>query len=185
MARFKNIKQISKAHYRADIPWDGLEDNLRRWAKYGNNDLEAMMNPDFQRGHVWTREQQIGFVEFMLRGGESGQNIYWNCPGWMGDFRGPMQLVDGLQRITAILAFLHNEIPAFGHLLNEYEEDWFLRGLYLTFQVGNLPTKAEVPQWYLDLNSGVAHTDQELTRVRQMLADKLGNELAKNHKKLI
>lgn len=177
MARFRDIKQISKAHYRADIPWDGLELHLNRWAEYGNTTAEDMINPDFQRGHIWNTNQQISFVEFMLRGGESGQNIYWNCPGWMADFRGPMQLVDGLQRITAIRAFINNKIPAFGYYLKEYEENWFLRGLTLTFQVGKLPTRAQVLQWYLDLNSGVAHTDQELKRIEKMLKMEVANGL--------
>lgn len=28
--------------------------------------------PDFQRGHVWTRKQQIAYIEFLLKGGRSG-----------------------------------------------------------------------------------------------------------------
>lgn len=165
MARFKDIKQMSKAHYHANVSWDGLKDHLDRYKE----NYKCELDPDFQRGHVWTREQQIAYVEFIIRGGESGKEVYFNCPGWMYDFRGPMQLVDGLQRITAVLAFLRNEIPAFGHLLDEHEDQWFLRSLDFSFNMGNLETRADVLQWYLDLNSGVAHSDQELGRVRDLL----------------
>ena len=30
------------------------------------------MNPNFQRGHVWTEIQQSKYVEFNLKGGKSG-----------------------------------------------------------------------------------------------------------------
>ncbi len=39
------------------------------------------------------------------------------------------------------------------------------------FCVNDLQTRAEVLQWYLDLNEGgVVHTSEELNRVRAMLA---------------
>lgn len=40
-------------------------DYIPKWL--ADNDYD--MNPAFQRGHVWTRDQQIAFVEFILRGG--------------------------------------------------------------------------------------------------------------------
>jgi hypothetical protein len=70
------------------------------------------MNPDFQRGHVWTEEQQIAYVEYLLKGGMSGRTFYFNKPSWKNkdtingydDF----VCVDGLQRTTAIEKFLNN-----------------------------------------------------------------------------
>ncbi len=40
------------------------------------------LEPDFQRGHVWTLEQQSAFMEYFLRGGKSGRVIYLNKPSW-------------------------------------------------------------------------------------------------------
>jgi len=172
MARFKDIKQMSKTHYNVHVSWDYLEEQLKSYSEKSSG-TKFDLNPDFQRGHVWTKEQQIAYVEFIIRGGESGLDIFFNCPGWMNDYRGPMELVDGLQRITAVLAFLHNEIPAYGHLFSEYEDKRFVYGLHFNFHVANLPTRAEVLQWYLDLNSGVAHTKQELDRVGNLLLDEI------------
>ena len=78
------------------------------------------LNPDFQRGHVWTPQQQSRFMEYTLRGGRSGQVIYFNQPGWhlsvaAGAYN-DLICVDGLQRLTAIQRFMANEIPAFGQL---------------------------------------------------------------------
>ena len=35
-----------------------------------------VLNPDFQRGHVWTEEQQTAYIEYLLMGGMSGRTIY-------------------------------------------------------------------------------------------------------------
>ena len=40
--------------------------------------MGLQLNPEFQRGHVWTEEQQIAWVEYYLRGGKSGNTIYLN-----------------------------------------------------------------------------------------------------------
>ena len=36
------------------------------------------LTPNFQRGYVWTEYQQIKYVEFILRGGKSGRDFYFN-----------------------------------------------------------------------------------------------------------
>ena len=64
-----------------------------------------VLNPDFQRGHVWTEEQQVAFVEYYLMGGEIGV-IYFNAPDWPSVYHdGNYVCVDGLQRITAFQRF--------------------------------------------------------------------------------
>lgn len=170
MIKLTQVSEIPKlihgGNYTVNVDWDYLEQWLDD-KKEHNIDLD----PDFQRAHVWTTDKQIKYVEFILRGGQSSRIIYFNCPGWMVDFRGPMVLVDGKQRLEAVRAFLRNEIPAFG----SYIEEWDPRLLRKTqssfmFNVNNLATRAEVLQWYLDLNSGgVVHTQEEIEKVQALL----------------
>ena len=49
--------------YCVDVYWNLLEDFLGKHRNYGL-DLE----PDFQRAHVWTEDQQVAFVELLLPG---------------------------------------------------------------------------------------------------------------------
>ena len=128
------------------------------------------MNPDFQRGHVWTRAQQIAFCEFQLRGGNSGRTIYWNNPSWNRGFDKPTVLVDGKQRLTAVLAFLNNEIPVFAHYRKEYTDRTDMIRVRFEFIVNDLQTRREVLQWYLDLNTGgTIHTSEEIEKVKKLL----------------
>lgn len=168
--KFKDIPQLtSDGAYEVDISWDYLETWLA-----GHSDNNGLYNvelcPDFQRGHVWTDAQRIAFVEFKLRGGRSGDLTYWNHPNWMGSWKGTLELVDGLQRITAVRMFMRDELPAFGHRYSEYEDRLRLTDARFKVNINNLPTRAAVLRWYLELNSGgTPHSDEEIARVQALL----------------
>lgn len=101
--RFRDIPQfISDGSYQVNMSWEYLIE----WLDQRVKEEGLQLNPDFQRGHVWTEEQQIKFLEFILQGGKTGRTLYFNDPYWhsvrpktgYADF----VCVDGLQRITAI-----------------------------------------------------------------------------------
>lgn len=162
--RYRDIEQFPHANYEVDVSWGYLENQL---AGFGEMGLD--LDPDFQRGHVWAAAQQIAFVEHMLRGGRSPRHLYFNCAGWRQG-RGPIQLIDGKQRLEAARSFLRDELRVFGGYTCAD-----LGGLppmdpMFRFHVHSLPTRADVLRWYLAMNSGGSiHTEAELDRVRQML----------------
>ncbi|WP_235887963.1 hypothetical protein [Neobacillus paridis] len=74
-----------------------------------------------------------------------------------------------MQRLTACLRFLRNEIPIFGHYLHEFE-DKIPIDVDILWCVNTLPTRKEVLKWYLELNEGsVPHTEEEIERVKALL----------------
>jgi hypothetical protein len=91
----------------------------------------------------------------------------------MGSFRGEFVLVDGKQRLDAIAAFMENRVKAFGTYYKDYEDR--LRTLDgIKVNVNDLKTRAEVLQWYLDLNTGgVVHTTAEINKVKVLLEEEL------------
>lgn len=133
------------------------------------------LNPKFQRGHVWTEEQQISWLEFFLRGGKSGNVIYLNNPSWHisipeGQYN-EYVCVDGLQRLTAIRRFINNEIKVFGSYRNEYTDR--MRNRYsIKVNINDLKSEKEVIKWYIDMNiGGTPHTSEEIERVKKMLEE--------------
>lgn len=167
---FQDIPERLKAHYCIDVDFSDLDFVLERYKKeHGLN-----LNPDFQRGHVWTEEQQIAYVEYLLSDPDKDKSIQviFNCSGWMTHrWKEDMVCVDGLQRLTACLRFLHNEIPAYGTYFKDYS-GWMKGGL--KFVVGSFHKKSDVLKWYLELNSkGTPHTDEEIERVKTMLEGEL------------
>lgn len=155
------------ASYEVDVPWSMLEQTLKRFAE-DPGPLE--LDPDFQRGHVWTPDKQVRYVEYILRGGKSSRDIFFNHPTWMKSFKGVMQLVDGKQRLEAVRRFLRDDLVVFNQWRLSDFEDRLPHSLQFRFHVNDLPTRHQVLQWYLDLNDGgVAHSELELDLVRELL----------------
>lgn len=166
---FEDIRKYTRgASYQITVMWRYLEEQLLNYAR---PPYPVDLDPDFQRAHVWTEAQQRRYVEFCLRGGASSRDILFNCTGWMADFRGPFVLVDGKQRLEAVRRFMRDDLAIFdGHRISDFTG--YLRDHHacFTFHINDLQTKAEVLQWYLDLNSGgVVHTNEELAKVRVLL----------------
>lgn len=171
--RFKDIQPyIAPGSYQVNVDLPYFKIHMDRYFEYG-----LQMNPDFQRGHVWTEAQQIAFMEYFLRGGESGRTIYFNHPGWRSDYEGDFVVVDGLQRLTAAMKLLNDEIRVFptadhplGHLYSEIEGRPN-PSINFIFNVNCLRTRKEVLSWYLQMNSGgTPHTEDELNKVKKLLA---------------
>ena len=174
ITRFQDIPKFTRdGSWECDFDFkyllDFIDENIREY--------NLQLNPDFQRGHVWTEEQQIAWIEFFLKGGKTGRVLYLNCPNWQGDLvkegdYNDFVCVDGLQRITAIRRFMDGEIPVFGSYISEYEDKMPLTGNSIKINVNNLKTKKEVLQWYVDMNAGgTPHTKEEITRVQNMIKE--------------
>lgn len=171
ITKFKDIPQFTSdgsyhANYTIVSMVKFIEDEV--------NDSGLQLNPKFQRGHVWTEDQQIAWLEYHLRGGKSGNTIYLNDPFWYCTSKrngySDYVCVDGLQRITAAQRFIHNEIKVFGSYYEEYEDKIRILSNTMIVNVNDLKTEKEVLQWYIDMNAGgTPHTNEEIDRVREMI----------------
>lgn len=192
-----NFRELEKTftrtpNYRVNVMWDYLEEHLKHWQDDRDDAGKLDLNPDFQREHVWTIAQQIQYVEYILQGGMSGRDIYFNCTGWMKDWRGPFVIVDGKQRLHAAREFMANRLPVFANLSTSTEQGllttdgkWNVKGFYrkdiegrlglnagFVFHVNELTSRAEVLKWYLEMNTGgTPHTEDEIEKVKRMLKE--------------
>lgn len=169
--QFEDIPRFPRANYEIDVSWNFLEKQLGAFGEMGLD-----LNPDFQRGHVWSEAQQVAFIEYSLRGGKSARNIYFNCANWHNG-QGPVQLIDGKQRLEAVRKFMRDELWVFdGYSLSEMGKFPWMDNL-LRFHVHSMPTRADVLRWYLGMNNGGAvHSKSEIKRVKALLADELLKE---------
>ena len=166
MPKFGDIKTFPHSSYPVDVSWSSLEFHIAQQSDGTALDLE----PDFQRAHVWNKAQQSAYVEYVLRGGTSGKELYFNCTGWGKDYRGLYIIVDGKQRLEAVRRFMRSEIKAFGYCRHEYEDKPNISTARFSWNIAALETRREVLEWYLQFNAGgSAHTPEELERVRKLL----------------
>jgi hypothetical protein len=154
-----------------DVDWQDVDYFLDTYKKR----YDLQLNPDFQRGHVWTQEQQIAYIEFIMSGGNSGKDIYFNCPGYGYDTTNQtMVCVDGLQRITAVSKFIKNEFKILGKY---YAKDFIgmPTNCSFLFKINNLSNRADVLCWYLEMNTGgIVHSKEEIERVQKLLNKEMG-----------
>lgn len=168
--KFSEIPEFtSGGNYRVNVSWRLLEEHLNQWDR-PDMGSPLILEPDFQRAHVWTEEKQIKYVEYVLRNGQSSRHIYFNCSSWQNNYNTPVELVDGKQRLEAARRFLRNEIPAFSSYFKEYTDKLNQTHCDFVFCVNNLKTRKEVLQWYIDLNEGgVVHTSEEIAKVKRLI----------------
>lgn len=175
MPKLSEIPVYVSSRYQVDIGWSFIEQFIA--SEERDNGLE--LNPDFQRGYVWTQDQKERYIEHVLQRGVSGLDIYFNSPSYTWEKQphcdySQMVCVDGLQRITAVREFLDNKVKAFGYYRNEYSDGDSMHSIHYRFHVhiNDFQTRKEVLKWYLQLNAGgTAHTKEELNRVRSLLEE--------------
>lgn len=139
--------------------------DLRRQLEFDGVDLA----PSYQRGSVWTSEQQGAFMGHLLSGGEVMPVVIQRVPE-----SEVSEVLDGKQRIEACLKWLDGGVDA--SLPNGYRANYRdlvklangwpagLSRVCLTFRYINLPWEERV-RFYVRLNSaGVPHTREQLEK---------------------
>lgn len=182
-ALYALVRPMPDRAYEIDVPLH----RLQAWADDHHRDLESVgggiqLNPDYQRGHVWTEAQRIAYCESFLRRAAPA-NLLFNCPSFAtgGPRKGDlnpnlMQCVDGLQRFTALSDFAAGKFAVFGKLkASDLDNSSFdIRRYRAHVVVYGFANRADVLRLYIDLNSGGSvHSDSEIARVRQLLQQEL------------
>lgn len=177
---YEELKRLINPLERPTRTWHCGFSYLETWLE--NESLDIMhgveLVPDFQRGHVWSEEQQVKYIENVLRRivDESGLTIRFNCPSWRNDrekntdLLDQMVCIDGLQRLTAIRRFIAGEMKVFGVGFDVLPRRTILRDLQIVVKMYDFQFRRDLLNFYLDINGGgIAHSKEELNRVKGLL----------------
>ena len=121
--------------------------DVRDWAD--NERLE--LRPDFQRNEVWTQAAQIMLIDTILKGIPIPKIYIKSIVQNEKTYR---IVVDGQQRLTAILKFIHDELP----LKKPYQ------GEYLNMKYSELPEDIhdDFIRYKIDINEIFNPSDEEI-----------------------
>ncbi len=89
----------------ADVRVSRVQYSLLHVRRLVENRKDLLIAPDFQRRNVWKQKQRVELVESIIMG------IPLPVIYLFESADGKKQVVDGRQRITAIIDFLNNEFP--------------------------------------------------------------------------
>lgn len=187
-ALYHLIRPMPEAAYTVDVGLMHLEEFLagqeRDMTEMGGS---VELDPDFQRGHVWTDLQRSLYMESFIRG-QAPNEIRFNCPSWTrnsvpGDIPAyTFQCVDGLQRLTTIRMFMRGEVLIFGGLTNQdlARSAFDTRRMRIKVAVYEFAERVDLLSFYLSLNiGGTPHSAEEIERVKGLLAKALESEKKK------
>ncbi len=169
--KLREIPQFPFSAYRVDMSWKTIKNTFDRY----NENYGVILQPSFQRGHVWKEDQKSKYIEYCLRGGEAAREILFNCPSWMDKFNHPLECIDGQQRINAVLDFLNDKVKAFGNYYSEFEDELTYMSQSFSFRVFKIKDRKELIEFYISLNIGGSyHTETDLMPAYEEL-EKLKN----------
>jgi len=110
---FSQIHQINKHLNTTTVAWSDLTHFLAQYKHYYKLDLSLTQ--------VWSTKQQGFYIEYRLKGGFAGRDIYLNCPDLLHRQR---VLIDGEQRLLSVQRFLNDEVPIFsGQCFSDFTDE--------------------------------------------------------------
>lgn len=169
--RLRDIPQLtSPGSWECDYHLCSIIPAIDKWvAEQGLN-----LDPDFQRDHVWTVQQQQEYMLYWLRGGKTARVLYFNNPNWMRAVKhtkyDEFVLVDGKQRLKAIRDFVSDKFTVCGKFFTQFEDYNRLSENTFRLNVNHLSSRKSVLQWYIEMNtSGVQHSEEDINKVKLLL----------------
>jgi hypothetical protein len=157
---FNTVQQFELPYYTVTASFRSLPKTIANYITNDGLDLD----PPFQRGYVWSEKQRTDFMEYVLRNGELSP-IYFNSPDWSRSYMkdtSNLVLVDGKQRLTAILDFIDNKVPVFGGYYCNEIEGLKLWKFNITIAINSL-SEADAVRWYISMNTGGSvHTANDI-----------------------
>lgn len=127
--------------------------------------------PDYQRGYVWSEEDQQRYLDTLMAGRDLGRFLVVNRPYPLAD-----QVLDGKQRLNCLMLFARSEISWRGAYWHELSRGDRGRLESRVIQIARLDarsyTRADLLRIFLEVNAGgVPQSDAHLDYVRSLLAE--------------
>ncbi len=161
-------------NYKVDFDARRLHDNLYSYnvstEKFGLSlkDTLKYMTPSFQRkNNKWNKKQKVRFVENLLSGCRSEITLFTTKHDNMDD----CEVLDGLQRLTAISEFILGEFPIFDDVYFDQiaTARVFINGR-VSLRVYEFPTLRKAVEFYIAMNEGITHSPQDIKHAKDFLA---------------
>jgi len=145
--QFANIdQQQHNISYQVNVEWRELQPQLHRYTDhYG---LKLNTTPK------WTEQQQAEYIQYRLKGGVVGKDIWFNCPNFQNSRKKTtkMVLVDGGQRLLAVQKFLSDDLLIFGGACFSDFTDKLHSNVEFIFHVNGLLNLVDVQEMRFLLN---------------------------------
>jgi len=134
------------------------------YAQYITNCNEFV--PNFQRDNdKWTKKMQVSFVENFLMGFESSIFLFYageqEFPKW--------EILDGLQRLTALSLFLDNKLKILGRYYYNDIKTEINDMVQLQIRLYRFDTEKDAVNFYISMNENISHSKKDIKKAKDYL----------------
>ena len=181
--------QFNRWKYQADTGIEYfLSDVYRRFdSKFTKENIKSLnegqfgdhitqdMVPEFQRDNdKWDRSRQISFIENVVMGLRSKIQLYVINEDFRNYHYQKCKIIDGLQRTTAIKDFAQGKFKIFGDNISFDDVCSERLGGMMAIEIFHFEDEKEACQFYIDVNKGITHSEEDIIRAQNFLDIKMG-----------
>ena len=128
------------------------------------------LNPDYQRGYVWTLEDDEALIDSIFNNIDIGKFVWVKLPYSKDGFWS--EILDGKQRMRAIASFYENRFSYNGLYFNDlsHHEKYHFKNYHISYAELNNISMEQKLRYFLTLNrTGKVMDNEHLSKVQQML----------------
>ena len=146
-----SIAKVVRPNRGVDVGLGTFKKNMNRY--------NINTQPYYQRELRWTQQQKISFIENFLREVRMPNIIVNQC-----NLSDEGKVIDGQQRINAIIDFLDDKVEVFGGYVYS-QIDGISDFCNIRFEFTEFKTEKECVRYYLDMIEGTTgHTELEVKK---------------------
>lgn len=135
--------------------------------------------PHFQRdNNKWTEAMQVAYVENVLKGYRTDLFLYTTKADYEEWGYGKAKVLDGLQRLTAMMNFIGGKFKAFGYTFQElFEGGVISRNMSVGFRIFTFQSDIEAAIHYIQMNRNITHSAGDISRAIEYVNNSFAVEL--------
>ncbi len=140
--------------------------------KFSNNQQEFFDHcvPEFQRSNdKWSLDKKVKFLENLFLGAKTEILMYYS------DIENAKNedamIIDGLQRLTAVIQFLNNEFKIFGKYYFDNLPKKFYSNVRIAIRIYTFKTHFEILKFYVDMNEGITHSQEDIEKAKKFFKE--------------
>ncbi len=166
----EKIEQLNTLQEDEDIRFSYSQRHLESLFYLQYRDVGLDLNPDYQRGNVWTQEQKVDLIDSIFRNIDIGKFTIIKRE-YRENFDFLYEVLDGKQRIIAVSEFFEGRFTYMGRRyqdLHPHDQHHF-KNYAISYAEINPLNDEQKYRYFLKLNTtGVAHDEEHLGKVRKM-----------------
>jgi len=172
----EELEALPRFEQDEDIHFSFQQRDVRSLLHQYLNKYGIDLNPDYQRGNVWTEEQQHRLIDSIYRNVDIGKFAVIKRP-WGPDGNKPLtpklyEMLDGKQRLTALIAFYLGHLAYKGKYYNELSnrDQGHFMNYSVSYAESNFMTQEQKYRYFLKLNTtGTPVDPAHMERVANLL----------------